>query len=204
MAAAVIAGALWSAEILSIPRRTARFVYDDIERVPKRRVGLLLGCSSRLSDGRPNPFFGARVDAAARLYHAGKIDYVLVSGDNRTPQYNEPAMLRRALALRAVPDDRIVSDYAGRRTLDSVVRAHEVFGLDTFTIISQRFHNERAVYLASGFGAAPVAFDADDAPGWAGRMIWVREAVSRAAAVLEVRVLRTRPHFLGPHVAIGA
>jgi SanA protein len=193
---------LWIGEALAIPIWAAPSLYDDPALIPKRHVGVLLGCSARQSNGSPNPYFVARVDAAVRLYDAGKIDYILVSGENSQPAYNEPAMLRAALVRRGVPSDRIVADYAGFRTLDSVVRAHEVFGLDSFTVISQRFHNERAVYLADGFGSSALGFNAAAVGGFRGFKACLREALSRASAALEVRVLRTRPRYLGPRVEI--
>jgi SanA protein len=190
-------------EALAIPLWAAPSLYDDLIAIPHRRVGLLLGCSPQIRRGTPNPYFVARIDATVRLFEAGKIDYILVSGENSRPSYNEPAAFRAALLARGVPDDRIVSDYAGRRTLDSVVRAHEIFGLDTYTIISQRFHNERAVYLADGFGSSPIAFNAEGVGGWVGLKVGLREVVSRASAALEVRLLRTRPRFLGPRIPVG-
>jgi SanA protein len=122
---------LWIGEAVTIPVRTQPFLYDDVALIPKRHVGLVLGCAANLRDGRPNPFFTSRIEAAVRLYESHKIDYLLVSGENSSASYNEPEWMRAALLDRHIPEDRIVADYAGLRTLDSVVRAHEVFGLDS-------------------------------------------------------------------------
>jgi SanA protein len=197
----VFAIALWIGEALSIPIHTAASLYDDPDLIPKRRVGLLLGCSPHRTDGSPNPYFYSRIDAAVRLFHHGKVDYILVSGENSSAAYNEPARMRAALLARGIPSDRIVADYAGLRTLDSVIRAHEVFGLDSYTVISQRFHTERAVYLADGFGSSAIGFNAADVDG--GLKMEARDVVSRLGAVLHVWVLRSRPRFLGPRVDIG-
>ena len=89
------------------------------------------------------------------LFQAGKISRILVSGDNRRMNYNEPVEMRKALIAHGIPDSVIVMDFAGIRTLDSVIRAKKVFGQDRFTIISQRFHNERALYIAGRNGSKP-------------------------------------------------
>lgn len=159
---------------------------------------MLLGCSERLSDGRNNLFFQRRIAAAARLFRAGKVDYLLVSGDNSRPGYDEPSDMRRALLAEGVPSSRIVLDYAGFRTLDSVVRAKEVFGLRRFTVISQRFHDLRAVYLARAHGVEAYGYAAADVGGAEGARVRLRELFSRTFALLDVSVFGTRPHFTGP------
>ena len=178
-------------------------LYDVVAATPHRRVGLVLGCSERLEDGRKNLFFSARVQAAAQLFHARKVDYLLVSGDNRTIYYDEPKALRKALVSLGVPADRIVLDQAGLRTLDSVVRAREIFGLHAFTIISQRFHNERALFIARQSGIDAIGYNAPGVTGFAGMRAQGREALARFRAILDVHVLGTKPRFLGQKVAIG-
>lgn len=151
-----------------------------------------------------NPFFVARVEAAAQLYHAGKVKFLLVSGDNFKRGYNEPADLKAALIAKGVPADRVYCDYAGFRTLDSVIRAKEVFGQDNVTIISQKFHNERALYMARRLGMPEsVAFNAEDANrGWMLKM-HLRESLARLLAIADVEILKTSPRFLGDKVTIG-
>src|SRR5262249_52109358 len=144
-----------------------------------------------------------RIQAAVELYGAGKIRYVLVSGDNGTRSYDEPTAIKRALVRRGVPEDRIVLDYAGFRTLDSVVRAHEVFGLERFTVISQRFQNVRAIFIARAQGVDAIGYDAPDVAGVGGLRTHAREVLARLWAVLDVRVLKTRPKYLGPRVPVG-
>ena len=178
-------------------------LYDELSEMPRRKVALVLGCVPRLPDGRNNRYFEFRMQAAARLFHAGKVDYLLVSGDNHRQGYDEPTAMREALRALLVPAKRIVLDYAGFRTLDSVVRAKEVFGLEQFTIVSQRFHNERAVYLAQSFGLDVVAYNAHSVEHVAGDTNWVREPLARLRAVLDTRVLGTRPKYTGPRVVIG-
>lgn len=181
-----------------IEQRVAGFVSSQAESLPHVRVGLVLGCSERMSDGRPNLFFVRRMAAAAALYQAGKVDYLLVSGDNSRPGYDEPSDMRRALVVAGVPAQHIVLDYAGFRTLDSVLRAKEVFGLTRFTVVSQRFHDVRAVYLAREHGIEAYGFAAADVGGAEGVRVRLRELFSRAFAILDVSVLGSRPRFSGP------
>src|SRR3954447_8840135 len=135
-----------------VERTSSHRLYSDVDSTPYRPVGLVLGCVRGVPGGGENPFFRARIDAATQLYFAHKIDYILVSGDNNNNSYNEPLDMRDALIEAKVPRERIYMDYAGFRTLDSVVRAREVFGAQQVTIISQGFHNPRAVYLAQHHG----------------------------------------------------
>lgn len=191
-------------EASRIGARAEGRLYDAPATVPNRKVALVLGCVPKLPDGRNNWYFTFRMDAAAQLYHAGKVQYLLVSGDNHRQGYDEPTAMREALVARKVPAAHIVLDYAGFRTLDSVVRAKEVFGLSSYVLVSQRFHNERAVYLAKAFGLDVVAYNAKNVESVASDATWFREPLARLRAVLDVRVLGTRPRFTGARVVIGA
>jgi SanA protein len=186
----------------SIARETKGLVFGDLKQVPRKRVGLVLGCSSRLGGGLANPYFSSRVEAAAALQQAGVVEYLLVSGDNGSRDYDEPTTFKAALVARGVPEDRIVLDYAGFRTLDSVIRARDVFGADDFVVVSQRDHSERAVFLARRLGMSAVGYVADDVTGPAGTKTRVREWFARAKAVIDLKV-GTRPRFLGPKLPIG-
>ena len=170
--------------------------HDDIAKVPQTRVGLVFGTTDRI-DGRENLYFRHRIDAAEKLWKAGKVETLIVSGDNRSQYYNEPQKMREALVARGIPADRIVRDFAGLRTLDSVVRAKEVFGTDTLLFISQRFQNERAIYLAKAHGIKAYGFNARDVRGPAGFKTRLRETGARVKMWLDVRFLETRPKHLG-------
>lgn len=180
----------------------APYLYSSITDVPQNDVALVLGTSRRAPSGGPNPFFEARMDAAAALFKAGKVKYLLVSGDNGEEEYNEPSDMRDALVARGVPKERIYLDYAGFRTLDSVVRAREVFGQDRFTLVSQAFHNERAIFIARHFGIQAIGFNAADVGGAAGAQVNSREVLARVQVVLDLYVLNTQPKFYGPRVPI--
>lgn len=176
--------------------------YSSTETIPHRRVGLLLGCQMNHENGEPNLFFLPRVVAAAELFKAGKVDFLLVSGDNHRVGYDEATDMKNALVREGVPADRVVCDYAGFRTLDSVVRAKEVFGQDRITVISQLFHNRRAIFIASHFGIDAIGFNAADVDVFRSFDILVREQMARVKAVLDIYVFRTKPRFLGKKIAI--
>ena len=182
-----------------IRRASAPFVYDELADVPHHHAALLLGTSAQLDDGRPNLYFRYRIDAAEALFRAGKVDKILVSGDNGDASYNEPQMMREALIERGIPDSLIVLDYAGFRTLDSVVRAREVFGQASFIVVSQRFHNERAVFLARRHGIEAVAYNAADVRAFAGFKTRSRELLARVKVYLDLATHRG-PRFLGDRV----
>lgn len=178
--------------------------FEQVADVPQAPVALVLGCSETLPDGRNNLYFGRRMDAAAELFHSGKIERLIVSGDNHTVEYDEPTAMKAALVERGVPEERIHCDYAGFRTLDSVVRAELVFGQRSFVIVSQRFHAERAVFLARSRGLEAWGFCATAVGGGAGLRMRARETVARTAAVLDAHVFGTQPKFLGEPVELGA
>lgn len=178
--------------------------FSDVATIPHRRVGLVLGCSRTLADGRDNLFFRTRMEAAVRLFEAGGVEYLIVSGDNHIAGYDEPTDMKRALVGAGVPADRVYCDYAGFRTLDSVVRALEVFGQTNITVISQRFHNERAIYIGARRGVDAIGYNAADIDAFNSLRTRLREQGARVKTVLDVTLLRTRPKFLGPRIEIGA
>jgi SanA protein len=175
--------------------------YSDVQLIPHRHVGVVLGCP-RLSHGRPSLFFKNRIDAAALLFQHGKVDYLIVSG-NRRRRYDEPTDMKNALLVKGIPADRIYPDYAGVRTLDSVVRAKEIYGQDTFTVISQRFHNQRAIFLASHRGIDAIGFNAPDPDFRHSFSTHIREQFARVLAIFDVYLLHTQPHSLGQPIVIG-
>ncbi|MEM6785338.1 MAG: ElyC/SanA/YdcF family protein [Bacteroidota bacterium] len=185
-----------------VERSAEGAIFEQVEAVPERPVALVLG-TAKTVEGRPNRFYTARMQAAADLYHDGTVEHLLVSGDNSTKFYDEPTAMRDDLVALGVPAEAITEDYAGFRTLDSVVRAREVFGQDGFVVVSQRFHAERAVFLADAHGLDAVAYCAADVSTAAGAKTYLREVLARVKAVLDVYVLRTDPKFLGEPVEIA-
>ena len=179
-------------------------IYTDLIKTPAHKVGLVLGTSRHMKNGQPNPFFYNRIKAAASLYFAGKIKYVLVSGDNRFYTYNEPREMKRELMKMGIPDTCIIMDFAGFRTLDSVVRCKKVFGQNEVTIISQEFHNERALFIAHYYGMNAIAFNAADPDPEYSLAVNIREYFARTKVYLDLYVLHKSPYFLGAPIKIGS
>lgn len=180
---------------------TQHQIYSDIKKIPRNKVGLLLGTAKYLDKARMliNPYYQNRIDAAVLLYMAGKIDYVIVSGDNSTTYYNEPALMMADLLARGIPAKKIYMDNAGFRTLDSILRCRDIFGQDHITIISQAFHNQRALFIANHKRVVAVAFNAAD-----GDSVWdanVREKFARVKMVGDL-VFNTQARYYGARVEI--
>lgn len=174
-------------------------LYSNVNDIPYRKVGLLLGTSRNSKIGGFNPYYFNRINAAADLLKAGKIKYLIISGDNSRPEYNEPEMMREDLIKTGIDSTRLYLDYAGFRTFDSMVRLKEIFGQDSVTVISQLFHNERALYLASKEGIEAIGFNAKDRPG--GEGFYLREKLARVKVFVDY-LIATKPKFLGEKVVI--
>ena len=171
-------------------------VFTSVEDVPAREFGLLLGTTRLVKGKYRNDYFYKRIRAAADLYRAGKIRKIIVSGDNSRTDYNETGDMKRELAAEGVAPDDVLMDYAGFRTLDSVVRARNLYGANELTVISQEFHVERAVYLADRHGIDAVGFAAEDTVVQSARVrLSIREAFARVLAVLDAEILHRKPHF---------
>lgn len=197
MLLAVMAAALavfWAGRVIG--QRESR-VYS-AQQAPARPVALVLGCSPALANGQENWFFRNRIDCAARLFKDGKAAYLLVSGDNSRHDYDEPTAMRDALIQRGVPADRIYIDYAGFSTLDSIVRASKVLGLDQFTVVSQKDHVMRALYIADARGIQAIGVAAEEVSFRNAARTRLREAIARVRTTLDVSILGRRPKFLGP------
>lgn len=176
---------------------TRVFVFEDLERIPTNDVGLVLGTSPYTRHGSRNLLFRHRIQAAASLYRAGKVRHLLLSGANPDETYNEPRKMYQALRAAGVPDAAMTMDFAGFRTLDSMIRAREIFGLDRLTIISQRFHDYRAVFIARHEGLDAVAYHSPQEDASQSLRVEAREFLARARAVLDLFVIFTQPRFLG-------
>jgi SanA protein len=200
---AVSAASLIAARLM-IARAARDKTYTDVSMIPHRHVGLVLGCPRKIPGGWSNPFFENRISAAADLYFHGKVDDLVVSGDNHVQSYDEPTDMKNALTEKGVPADRIYLDYAGFHTLDSVVRVKEIFGQDSVTIVSQNFHNQRAIFLADHHGIDAIGFDAPDVSPEYALKTESREQFAKLKAVLDVYVFHKQPHFLGQKIVIGA
>lgn len=172
-------------------------VFSDYHELPDSAVALVLGTSWRLTSGLPNPYFDNRIKLAAELYKQGKVTHFLLSGDNRSKYYNEPIEMKRALVAEGVPDSVITLDYAGLRTLDSIVRSKEIFGQDRLTIITQPFHCNRALFISQFYNIDAVAIEAIEPSPEAMVNVYLREYLARTKAIIDLYILRTSPHHLG-------
>ncbi|HEX9045629.1 MAG TPA: ElyC/SanA/YdcF family protein [Verrucomicrobiae bacterium] len=179
-------------------RAASNRIFRSTELIPVREVGLVLGTSKATHHGNPNLHFNQRIAAAAALYRAGKVRHLLVSGDNHVASYNEPADMRDALMAAGVPAQAITCDYAGFRTLDSMVRAREIFGLTNCVIISEEFHCPRALWIARQHHLDAIAFAAPDVglKSWSWRAA-VRERFARSWCAVDLYVLHRGPKILG-------
>ncbi len=186
---------------IAIDAATKGKTFSSLENVPKNRVGLVLGTSKKLVSGQANPYYTNRINATIALFKANKIDFVLVSGDNASIYYNEPSTIKKDLIAKGIPEKNIFLDYAGFRTLDSMVRANVVFGLDSVTVISQKFHNERAIYLAKQKGLKAIGFNAKDIKGQQGFKVHFREYFARVKVFIDL-LLNTEPRFYGNKIEI--
>ena len=177
-------------------------IYADVSKIPSNDVALLLGANKKSRRGNINLYFANRIDAAVNLFRAGKIKHIIVSGDNHIRGYDEPTDMRDALVAMGVPDSCITLDYAGFRTLDSMVRCKEVFDQSKITVISQEFHNQRALFIAKHYDIDAIAFNAKDVPSKYSMRTQLREYFARLKAVLDLYILGTDPKFLGEKVKI--
>ncbi|UOU99591.1 YdcF family protein [Chryseobacterium daecheongense] len=185
----------------SIKKQSDAFIFYDISKVPETKTALLLGTSKTLSNGMPNAYFYNRIQATVDLYKSGKIQYVIVSGDNSRKDYNEPEDMQLTLMKYGIPQDKIFMDFAGFRTLDSVVRAKEIFGQKKLVIISQKFHNERAVFLARKNGMEAYGYNAPDVNKYAGLKTNIREYIAKAKAYWDL-LFGVEPKFGGDKIVI--
>lgn len=172
------------------------FVSDTIDELPKMSCALLLGTSKELKDGRKNLYFENRINSCVALYRSGKIKNILISGDNSRIEYNEPEEMKMELMKFGVPESCIYLDYAGFDTYDSVIRAWKIFGQTDFIVVSQKFHNQRAVYIAKENGLNVYALNAHDVQQMSGVKTKVREVFACVKAYFDV-LFGVDPYFLG-------
>ena len=187
---------------IKVEQAAKKRIYTEIDSIPYNKVALLLGTNPLNRRGRPNSYFTNRINTAAELYHAGKVDFRIASGDNHIKEYDEPTAMRDSLMAHGVPESRIILDFAGFRTLDSVVRAKEVFGCDSLTIISQEGHNARALYLAEANGIKAITITAPLRAGrWVRTRLALREWLACDKMMLDIWFGK-QPHFLGEKIEI--
>ncbi|GBU14497.1 hypothetical protein AwEntero_30980 [Enterobacterales bacterium] len=182
--------------------KTKDYIYDEVQALPHRQVGVVLGTAKYYRTGVPNQYYLYRIQGAINAYNSGKVKYLLLSGDNALQSYNEPMTMRRDLMAAGIPASDIVLDYAGFRTLDSIVRTRKVFDTNDFIIITQRFHCERALYIALHMGIQAQCFAVPSPKDIL--TVRVREIFARLGALTDLYILKREPRFLGPLIPIPA
>ncbi|NIY92620.1 ElyC/SanA/YdcF family protein [Vibrio diazotrophicus] len=177
--------------------RSEDHIISDITQVPEFQVAVVLGTSKYLGKTL-NEYYSHRINAAISLYDLGKVHRFLLSGDNAHRSYNEPWTMKRDLLKAGIPDASIFLDYAGFRTLDSIVRAKRIFDTDNFLIITQRFHCERALFIAQYHDINATCLAVSDPVNSSGLKIRTREVFARTKAFFDLYIFNTQPKFLGP------
>lgn len=185
----------------TINKSSEKLLFSKTSETPKKRVGIILGTVKYLSNNQVNLYYKYRLQAAVELYKAQKISYILVSGDNSAKDYDEPTSFKEDLITLGVPSEKIYLDYAGFRTLDSMVRAKEIFGIKDCIIISQKFHNQRAIFLAKRNGIKAIGYSAKDVPKPYGLKTQIREKFARAKVFIDLLIAK-KPKFLGEKIEI--
>lgn len=184
-----------------IENSTEEFVTDKLEILPKAKVAVVLGTAPNLVNGYQNYYFTYRIEAATKLYQSGKVTHFILSGDHGRKNYNEPEAMKQALIKNGVPENVIYLDYAGFRTLDSMIRAKEIFGQNEFIVVSQEFHNQRAVYIARQNGINAYGYNAKDVNKHAGLKTNIREYFARTKVFID-SFFGIQPKFLGEKIEI--
>lgn len=175
--------------------------FDSINVIPKNKVGVILGASKYTSYGYINLYYKYRIEAAVKLYESGKVDFLLVSGDNSSKHYDEPSTFKEDLIAAGIPQEKIFLDYAGFRTLDSMARAKAIFGQESITVISQKFHNERAIFLAEHFKINVIGYNAKDVSSRYGLSTNLREYLARTKSIMDI-IFGVEPKFYGNPIVI--
>lgn len=188
------------AEILTVSM-TKNHIHSDIEDVPHNKVGLLLGTNKHYGNSQENLFYTYRLEAVIELYEKWKIEYILATGDNGQEGYDEATAMHDDLVSAGIPQENIYLDYAWFRTLDSIVRAKEVFGQSKYTIISQKFHLERALFLAQNQKIQAIWYPAKDVPIKLSPRVWIRERLARVKMMIDINIWKW-PKFLGEKIII--
>jgi SanA protein len=185
----------------AIEKNAENKIFSNVDNITNNKVGLVLGTAKRLQNGNINLYYKYRLKAAINLYKSKKIEFIVISGDNSTKNYDEPTDFKDDLIKAGIPENKIYLDYAGFRTLDSVVRIKEIFGQTSITIISQEFHNERAIYLAEHFNIKAIGFNAKRVSGRYGLKVQIREYLAKVKVFVDI-IFKVEPKFLGEKIEI--
>jgi SanA protein len=179
-----------------------KYTFDNINEINPAYCAIVLGTSKYLKDGKENQYYNNRIKAAYKAYYSGKCKKIIVSGDNRRNDYNEPQDMKNDMIKLGIKQNDIICDYAGLRTLDSIIRFKEIFNQNQGIIISQKFHNTRAIYIGRSRGIELYGYNADDADRYNGFKTRARELISKFFCVLDIEIFKTNPKHLGAQIPI--
>jgi len=186
----------------AVVKSTKSKIYTNMAQLPVNDIGLVLR-TSKYTIGGINLYYKYRIEAAAELYFNGKIKHIIVSGDNHVNGYNEPEQMKQSLVKLGVPVEKITCDYAGLRTLDSMVRLKKIFMTNKATIISQKFHLQRAIFIADHYKIDAIGYCSKDVGVKYNKTTSIREFLARSKAVLDLYILKTQPKHLGAEIKIN-
>lgn len=167
-------------------------VYENVETVGEYEVGIVFGAGVK-PEGVPSDMLEDRLLTAEELYRNGKVEKILVSGDNSQEHYNEPQVMYDYLVEKGVPEDRVIRDYAGRRTYDTCYRAKEIFGVDKALLISQGYHLPRSIYLCESFDIESTGYSATRREYLYETFYESREVIALYWSTLDIYVFKPTP-----------
>lgn len=170
-------------------------VFSTIHDIPKTEYAIVLGTNPRLESGDDNPYFVTRIDAAAKLYASGRVRFLIMSGNDKNGVFNEPHEMKIAAVKKGVPAKAIILDSHCKRTYDSILRAKLVYHLKRFIVVSQKFHNERAVYIGEKNGLEVIGYNAKDIDGYFSLKTRAREYFARIRAFSD-GIFHPKPYSL--------
>lgn len=185
-----------------IVKSTENKIYKCADSIPKHKTAIVLGTGKYIRKNYVNPYYKYRIDAAVKLFNANKTTYFIASGDNHIINYNEPKNIKNDLVKNGIRENNIYLDYAGFRTLDSMVRCKKIFGQDSIIVISQPFHLYRAIYIAKHYDINAVGFEATDVHVKYGYGVRIREVLARVKAFIDLKIINKQPKFLGEPIII--
>jgi SanA protein len=179
-------------------------IFYSVSEIPSKKTALVLGTSKYLigSTKQINLFYKERIKAANDLFESGKVETLILSGTNDSKYYNEPETMKKDLMDLGIPENKLYLDYAGFRTLDSVVRTKEIFSQSDLIIVSQKFHLQRAIFIAGLNNMEAVGYAAQDPPFLTSAKIYLREIFSRINLLFDI-LFQREPRFYGPKVKIN-
>lgn len=180
---------------------TQHQITSDIKKLSHVHAAIVLGTNPKLGNGLSNPYFTYRMQASYDLYKNHKIDFLIVSGDNSNQLYNEPIAMRDALIAAGIPDSAIFLDYAGLRTFDSMIRLKEIFGVDSAIVVSQEFHNQRAIFIANKLSMYVMGYNAKNILQEADLYTKMRECMAKSKVFLDFW-FGIKPKFGGEQIPI--